>query len=438
MRTQDAMPTHGSTATLSKLEVDYLLAVEAERSWMSDMLVRLMAVPSVPGSEYLAQEVIEPLLHELQLDVEIHPLKADDLSRSALASPFEHDVSRKFNVVGCWSPVAPTGKSLVLSGHIDVLEPPASSLWAQPPFEPQLEGDIISGWGGLKAGLVAMLGALRAMRRSKLEPCGLLRFQSVVEEEIGGNGTVATELAAPRLDGALVAGCAAETIAIAQVGVIWIEIGVQIPPGHAASGSGESAVLKALRLAEGIRELAKNLTEEAPPYFKGIPDPLGFNLGTIQGGTVPSMSPGQCTVKCRLGIFPGRSPDQIMELVRTCVDDYAGRDSLLRKYPPTVKITGYSSEGYELDPESDFVKTAIHAHRAAGGAEPALVASTTSTDTRTFVHAGTPAICFGPLVENLHSVEERVSVDELVEAAKKVGLFISEWSGIRPSTGTRA
>ena len=64
-------------------------------------------------------------------------------------------------------------------------------------------------------------------------------------------------------------------------------------------------------------------------------------------------------------------------------------------------------------------------------AQPALIASTATTDARSFaLYAGTPAVCFGPHAESIHSVDERVSLPSVLQTAQALALFIDGWCGL--------
>lgn len=415
-------------ALLRSSDEDLLLDLVADqREWMTRLLIELMTAPSTPGHEHHAQRIVHRVLTELQLDVTTVGQLVPEPGTS------DGPKSDRHNLIGSWHPTEVRGRSLTLSGHVDVLPPPTPALWSAPPFEPRLEHDAIIGWGGLKAGLVAMLGTLRTMRQAGIEPTGLLRIQSVIDEETSGAGAAAALATYPRPDGAVVAGCAGNTIAIAQVGVIWIEIRVEFPPRHAAGNRADASALhKVLQLTAAVEETIAQLGATPPAAYRGVENPLGFNLGAIGGGSIPSLTLGDCTVLCRIGMFPERNADDVLKIISTRVHESASLDPLLREYPPQVRMAGFHAQGYQLDREDPLVQVAVTAHRRVG-VEPALIASTTATDTRNFVHGGTPAICVGPPIGNLHSTDERVAIPDLVLAAQKIGSIISQWCGIRVS-----
>jgi acetylornithine deacetylase len=71
------------------------------------------------------------------------------------------------------------------------------------------------------------------------------------------------------------------------------------------------------------------------------------------------------------------------------------------------------------------------AAEATTGEPPALVASTATTDARQWaLQAGTPAICFGPHAEHVHSIDERVWLPSVLHTAQALALFIASWCGL--------
>jgi acetylornithine deacetylase len=74
-----------------------------------------------------------------------------------------------------------------------------------------------------------------------------------------------------------------------------------------------------------------------------------------------------------------------------------------------------------------------HARERAGGHRPPLFASTATTDARSYqLYGDTPAVCFGPVAENEHGVDERVHLPSVTETAQAIALFIRDWCGLTP------
>ncbi len=98
---------------------------------------------------------------------------------------------------------------------------------------------------------------------------------------------------------------------------------------------------------------------------------------------------------------------------------------------PRSPYDGFACEGYTLDHDSPLIAALGDASEHAIGARPALIASTATTDARSFaLYAGTPAVCFGPHAESIHGVDERVSLPSVLQSAQTLALFIADWCGV--------
>jgi acetylornithine deacetylase len=72
--------------------------------------------------------------------------------------------------------------------------------------------------------------------------------------------------------------------------------------------------------------------------------------------------------------------------------------------------------------------------RPRDGHRPAIVASTATTDARSFhLYGGPPAVCFGPLAESEHGFDERVHLPSITQTAQTIALFIADWCGLAPA-----
>ena len=98
------------------------------------------------------------------------------------------------------------GPALVLNGHVDVVPPGDLERWTTPPFEMDVRGGRVYGRGVLdmKGPLVAGLAGVRAIFDSGAALRGSLLIQSVIAEEDGGLGTLASVLRGHVGDGAIV------------------------------------------------------------------------------------------------------------------------------------------------------------------------------------------------------------------------------------------
>src|SRR5207244_9824640 len=101
----------------------------------------------------------------------------------------------------------------------------------------------------------------------------------------------------------------------------------------------------------------------------------------------------------------------------------------LAGHAPTVRYDGFSCEGCEVDERADVVLALGDAYASVHRERPPAQATTSTTDARHFVRRGIPAVCYGPRGEDMHGVDERVSLASMSEVAQVLARFIVAWCG---------
>jgi acetylornithine deacetylase len=415
-------------------------AVAAEAAWMEGLLIDLVEARTVLGQEEVGQALMAAAFSDCGLEPVDVPMDADAIRADPRHSPFSWTVAGKRNVTATWRAERgrnPPGRSLVLNGHIDVVPPASEELWAFGPFTARREGDWLYGRGAadMKAGLVAMTGAVRALRRRGVRLRGDVHLQSVVEEECTGNGTLQCLLAGAgaRADAAILTEPHPDHVTVAQVGVLWFHVVVRGMPAHAgrASALGHNALEAALSVLAALRGLESELNAERTAHsrYRDLPHPINLNPGIVSAGDWASTVPAQCTLSCRLALYPGIDPADFRARVEQAVADAAAADPFLAAYPPTVSYDGFSCEGCEVDEHGDVVLALGDAYEAVHGERPPAQAITSTTDARHFVGRAVPALCYGPRGENMHGIDERVSLASTMEVARVLSRFILAWCG---------
>jgi acetylornithine deacetylase len=413
---------------------DILSAVAAEAPAMTDLLADLVAAPTLLGAEAPGQAVMRRAFAGLGLEPFDVPLDRAALERHPAGAPFGWDIAGKANVLADWHPAGDGGRSLILNGHIDVVSPEPVALWRSEPYVPRVHGEWMYGRGAgdMKAGLAAMVGAVRGLKRLALAPRAKVQLQSVVEEECTGNGALACVLAGHTADAAILTEPTRNAIWHAQVGVLWFQVRVLGAPAHAGDADeGANAIEASYAVIGALRELEAELNADPPPLYAAYPHPIHLNVGMIRGGDWPSTVAGECVIHCRLALFPGERVETLKQRVEQTVATLAaGRPELARLHIE-VRYEGFQCQGYELAPDAPLITALSDACTRATGQAPPLFASTATTDARTFqLHGDTPAVCFGPVAENEHGVDERVHLPSLTTTAQAIALFIADWCGV--------
>ena len=398
---------------------------------MAELLAELVRAPTVLGHEAPGQEVMRRAFAAMGLEPFDVPLDAAALERHPAGAPFSWDVAGKANVLATWEPADPAdGRSLILNGHIDVVSPEPAALWSGDPFDARVEGEWMYGRGAgdMKSGLAAMVGAVRGLMRLGVTPRAPVQLQSVVEEECTGNGALACVLAGHTADAAILTEPTREAIWNAQVGVLWFQVRVLGTPAHAGDAPvGANAIEASYAVIEALRGLEAELNVSKPPLYAEYPHPINLNVGIIRGGDWPSTVAGECLTHFRLALFPGERVGDLKARVEQTVADVAAASP----YRIEVLYDGFQCEGYELARDAPLVTALTDACARVSGEPPSLFASTATTDARTFqLYGDTPAVCFGPLAESEHGVDERVHLPSVTRTAQAIALFVADWCGL--------
>jgi acetylornithine deacetylase len=418
-------------------------AVAARRGWAIEALAALVREPTVLGDEASGQACVARLLESLGFEPRHEPVDTAAIAALPGFSPVDWEMNGKANVVAVHEPGTNAGRSLAFNGHIDVVSAEPVSLWTSPPFEPRVvEGEEDGetwmygrGTGDMKGGTVSALWSLAALRDLGLEPASRLVFQSPVEEECTGNGTLALLSNGHVADACVIPEPFNETILRRQVGVIWFKVRVLGSTTHVlAAGSGVNAIEKSWVIIRALRQLEDelNLPENVPASYRGVEHPVNLNVGIIEGGDWASTVAGECVTHFRLGLFAEQSCDEIRRRIERCVREAAAADPWLRESPPTVEYGGFQAEGCECDIDGDFGRILQETHREWRGTDADELRATCTSDVRHFsLYHDIPVTCYGPVARNIHGVDEKVSIDSMQRVAEVLADFTGRWCGLQ-------
>ncbi len=413
-------------------------AVDAGFAKQTEFLADLVRFPSIRGQEAPLQDWLARQLADRGYSVDRYALAEVDMAGLPGFSPVvDADYARAVQVVGIRRAAAPTGRSLIVQGHVDVVPTGPAELWSTPPFNPAVQGEWLRGRGAgdMKQGVSAAVFALDAIRAAGLEPTADITVQSVTEEECTGNGALSTLARGYRADAVLIPEPTDATITRAHVGVMWFRLRVHGVPVHVARAqSGSNAIMSAYHLVLALQRYTEALNQAArrDPWFGSIVDPIKFNPGVIRGGDWASSTPAWCEVDCRIGLLPGASLEEARAGVRCCVAEAARSDTFLANNPPEITWNGFQADGYVLDPGSDAERVLAAAHQAVFGTAMEERSSTAVNDTRFYgLYHRIPALCYGPRGENHHGFDEGAHLPTLRRVTLAIAGFVADWCGVR-------
>lgn len=399
----------------------------------------LVRFPSVRGAEHAIQDFVFQALKRRGYAMDRFAMDREAIARHPGGSPWSAEHSEAPIVVGIHRPRQETGRSLILQAHVDVVPPGPAEMWQRPPFEPTIEGDWLYGRGAgdMKAGHAANIFALDALRRAGLQPAATVYVQSVVEEESTGNGALMTHLRGYRADAALIPEPEEEKLVRANVGVLWFQIEVRGHPVHVREmGAGANAIDAAYRVVGELRRLEEewNASKAGRPHFENEAHPINLNIGKIEGGDWASSVPCWCRLDCRIAIYPGTSAADAAREVSERVAAFARSDAFFANNPPKVTFNGFHAEGYVLEPGSEAEAVLARAHETATGRPLESFMTASYLDSRVYaLYDRIPSLCYGPISQNIHGFDERVSLASIKRTTTAMALFVAEWCGVEPA-----
>lgn len=419
------------------------------RDSLLELLFELIAVPSLAApaagrrageGESLAQRVVESKAREIGLAVDRWPIDLDALrEHPAYSSEIEREEA--FGLVAFLgdrgASAGSRSRTLVLNGHVDVVPAGALDRWTSPPFEPVVRGGEVCGRGALdmKGGLACALIALEAIARAGVELAGAVLLQSVVGEEDGGLGTLATIERGHLGDAAIVLEPTGLEIVCAQAGCANFRLTVR---GRSAHGchrdEGVSAIEKFALVHRGLLELEARYNEEhRHPLLRHLLKPYPLSVGTVRAGDWPSTVPDLLVAEGRFGVALGSNLVEARGRFEAALEAINESDPWLRSHPARVEWWGGQFEPGETAVEEEIVRVLSSASRETTGRRPRCLGVPYGADLRLLIHqGGMPSVLFGPGdVRRAHAPNESVPIAELETTAVALVRTILRFVGIR-------
>jgi acetylornithine deacetylase len=417
--------------------VETLVLRGVEQNWKREVgfLRNLVRQRSTLGNEADAQRVVAAELREMGLDVDWWQVNHAAIATLPGYSPVEWSYEGRPNVAATWRSPSNDGRSLILNGHIDVVPATPEHHWTYDPWDGQVADGRMYGRGAadMKAGIAAMVYAVRALREADIRLKGNVTLETVIEEECTGNGTLATLARGYTADAAIIPEPFGQVGLEAQLGVMWARVTVRGAAAHVErADEAVNAITKAYWLIQAIEELEAevNALEDRPPHYRNIPHPLNYNVGTIKAGDWPSSVPSECTFEVRIAAYPGADLDEVQTQFRTRLAESSERDAWLLENPPQVDFYAIRGEGCVVDRNEELFLSLEGAHKKITRKHLDFIAFTGLSDIRFFnLYHDTPATCYGPAAGNLHAPDEWVNLTSLEATTKVLALTIMDWCG---------
>jgi acetylornithine deacetylase len=328
------------------------------------------------------------------------------------------------------------GKSLLLTGHVDVVM--AGTKWSKDPFGGEIEGGKIYGRGtvDMKGGMTAMIKALEAVRAQGAKLKGTVTVGSVVDEEAGGMGTLDFIHQGYRADACILTEATNLSIAPMCRGILWGKLiipgrsgHIEMPQGDWRTGGAVDAIDKTSLYLQHFRRLNEDWSIRKQHPLLSIPCQL--LVAEVHAGEYPTSYANRSEIVFNAQYLPserdeknmgGRVKKEIEQFIQTVAET----DGWLKENPPQVEWMIDADCG-ETDVKHPFIETCTNVLRELN-IEPLVQGQSSHTDMGWPINVGIPTINFGPGESRLaHQSDEYLSISELIQATKAIALTIIDW-----------
>ena len=231
------------------------------------LLSHLIATPSVSRDERRAADIME-----------------EELTRCGFTP--HREANNVWAIGPCQREDRPT---LLLNAHIDTVKPVAS--YTRNPYEPSLEDGTLYGLGSndCGGGLVSLLQVFRELSASERCPYNLVYLASAEEEVSGKDGISRVLPLLPHVDVAIVGEPTGMQPAVAEKGLMVVDITAHGKSGHAARNEGVNAIYEALDDLCWIRSHRFDRVSR----FLG---PTKMQATVVNAGTQHNVVPDECKI----------------------------------------------------------------------------------------------------------------------------------------------
>lgn len=399
------------------------------------LLQRLVQERSTRGDESKAQAIIIEKLREIGLNLDIWEIGGAELINHPTFCSDRKNFRGNPNVVGVWKGTG-GGRSIILNGHIDVVPEGNLKEWENEPYSGFIQDGRLYGRGAsdMKGGTVSLLMAIRAIKSCGIKLKGDVIFQSVIEEESGGVGTLAAVLRGYKADAAIIPEPTNMKLFPKQQGSMWFRITVKGRSAHGGTRyEGVSAIEKMMLIIQELQQLEKERNKRmTDPLYAGVPIPIPINIGKISSGQWPSSVPDIAIIEGRVGVAPDETLEEAEKVMEDCLKRLVKRDLWFKDHPPMIEWFGGRWLPASLNLNHTLVGTISHAFKKVKGHTPSIEASPWGTDGGILsAVGGMPVLVFGPgVTEAAHDINEYIFIEDVIDAAQIIALSIIEWCGV--------
>ncbi|WP_371227932.1 M20 family metallopeptidase [Roseovarius sp. 2305UL8-3] len=298
----------------------------------------------------------------------------------------------------------PGGPTLWIGGHSDTVS--TGSGWSHDPYDAIARDRCLYGRGtmDMKGGLACTMLVARNLHAARSEWHGRVIFASLADEEAFSRGAEAHVFGLEQIDAALMCEPHFDDVTIGAMGKVNIDVEVTGRAGHASRPwQGVNAICEAGRLLALLADF------ERPASGAFRPSHCVFGISAGNGSYTISI-PDQCSFRINWHFGPDETVD----------DGIAQIEGLAQSLnsPATFTVSARSPQydGYLLAGDHPLVTTFTESAKTVLGSAPRPEIGKGVSDANILCgRAGIPTLLFGPRGGNMHSDDEYVELDSLIQ-----------------------
>ncbi|TRO50462.1 ArgE/DapE family deacylase [Candidatus Bathyarchaeota archaeon] len=306
--------------------------------------------------------------------------------------------------------------TLLLESHFDVVPPGPG--WNYPPFKLTIEDNKAYGRGTAdnKAGIAAVMGALKELSKEELDIN--LKLIAGVDEEIGGRYGLDYVMSDFGLkgDAALIVDAGPENLFLGASGIIWGKITVTGKQGHAGYPfKAKNAISEMIDLLNEFESYRKIVEKKESVLFAPPGSPRDFVWGRysvtmIKAGEKENVIPGICEARFDRRLLPEESIEKAIDELKEFFQITKNRVGC----EATLEIIN-KQQGYYTSEDQNFVQTVAENIKSATGYNLPFAAELGGNDGSFFAKNGIPVVCYGTIRADTryHGVNEFVYLEDL-------------------------
>lgn len=306
---------------------------------------------------------------------------------------------RSGNNIWCISPMFDVNKpTILLNSHIDTVKPVAG--WRRQPFTPKIENGKLYGLGSNDAGasLVSLFQVYRHLSATQ-QSYNLIYLASCEEEVSGKNGIESVLPKLPPITLGIVGEPTEMNPAIAEKGLMVLDLTARGKAGHAARNDGENAIYKLMPDIEWFRSF--RFSKESP-----LLGTVKMSVTQINAGTQHNVIPDICTAVVDIRSNECYSNEELFEEITKHISCEA-------------KARSFRLNSSSIPADHPFVKRAVELGKVPFG-------SPTLSDQALMKF---PSVKIGPgKSSRSHTADEYILLNEIEEA---IGLYIRLLDGLK-------